>query len=489
MSSRPRRTGLRLLPQAPAGPHRPGRRSAPNPTCTPNTSRATSTRPPAGPATPGRRGRPPGCTGWPTTTSSASGRSTRASSSIRSSPRAWTGFRVERVFRGARYLDRGREPGRRGVGGPLDRGRRPSPRGRDHRAAAGRNGLPGLRHHGPDRVTSEGVCRHAPISAESDPDPGRHPGHPAAAHRRHVGLQSRGGENGQPLFPDPARPGPVARDVPAHGQERGRDPLLRAPGDRRARRPRKGPQEDLPRLRRPDHAARGRLLPHVRHGHGRRLPAGAGPDRELPGLPLPRPRRGRGRPQRRPLPGEGRRRLPPARAAQQVQARGRAEDGQRDLAGRVEGPRQVEAVRPGHGRALPLLGRVHRLGAPARQDPARLAPRLPRRGDALRQRQHLPGRGRPARPRGPDQGRRPVEGQHPRAEGAVRARGPGPERRLPVGPRRRGVRRRGLRAAREPGQGLLRGGRHGGRPGRDDGRRAPRGGLRRPDLSPFDPLL
>ena len=50
------------------------RRSAPSPMSIPSTSRATSTRRPERPAIPGRRGRPPGCTAWASTTSSASGR-------------------------------------------------------------------------------------------------------------------------------------------------------------------------------------------------------------------------------------------------------------------------------------------------------------------------------------------------------------------------------------------------------------------------------
>ena len=122
------------------------------------------------------------------------------------------------------------------------------------------------------------------------------------------------------------------------------------------------------------------------------------------------------------FPGKDRRPLPPARAAQQGQARGRPDDGKRDLAGRIGRPHPLAAARPRHRRPLPLLGRVHRFGAAAGQDAPGVAPRLSRGRDALRQRQYLPGRGRPARPPRPDQGPRPVAGRTSSSPGSLRAR-------------------------------------------------------------------
>ncbi|MCK7461597.1 MAG: hypothetical protein MZU84_05820 [Sphingobacterium sp.] len=194
---------------------------------------------------------------------------------------------------------------------------------------------------------------------------------PPQLHGRHVGLQSRRGQDGQPHLPGPARPGPVARDLPAHGQERGRDPFHGAAGDRRARRHRQGPQEDLPHLRRPDHPARGRLLPHVRHGHGRRVPAGAGPDRELPGLSSSSASPGT---RTSATASSSRRRSAASTSGSSGPTRPGSRAGRRRAA-RSGWPSSKDLVkwkplRPGHERPLPLLGRVHRLRAAAGQDAA-----------------------------------------------------------------------------------------------------------------------
>ncbi|MCK7469599.1 MAG: hypothetical protein MZU95_01420 [Desulfomicrobium escambiense] len=282
----------------------------------------------------------------------------------------------------------------------VDRGRRPPGR----RRRSSRRGRPARSAGSPSRMGEDrdddrkegppcaGIPANPILTRADIPDI------PPASRRRHVGLQSRARSRpAARTYLAPPRPGPVARDLHGHGRERRRRPLRRsARSIVELRGPREGPEADLSRLRRPHHPARGGLLRHVRHGHGRRLPAGTGPDGRLPGLRVHGHRR---RPTTSATASCSRRRSAACTSGSsgptRPSSRAARPTGSGDLAGRLGRPARLAAARPGHGRALPLLGRVHRLRAAAGQDPARLAPRLSRRRDALRQRQHLPGRGRP----------------------------------------------------------------------------------------------